>query len=139
MKYLLSKVQLKEGATEDVPEFDYTVSWYTGAIEVDEDKQKVYKKVSITPGEYKVSLTFIKNAEANQDFAVYINDIYVNKVKMSEVTEIDKPVTLTLGRVEIPQSTGVAPVKVTLKNLVTNWKRALAPSGITLERTVNNY
>lgn len=139
MKYLLSKVQLKEGATEDVPEFDYTVSWYTGAIEVDKDKQKVYKKVSITPGEYKVSLTFIKNAEANQDFAVYINDIYVNKVKMSEVTEIDKPVTLTLGRVEIPQSTGVAPVKVTLKNLVTNWKRALAPSGITLERTVNNY
>lgn len=139
MKYLLSKVQLKTGATEDVPEFDYSVSWYTGAIEVDSMKQKVYKKVSVTPGEYKVSLTFIKNADANQDFAVYINDIYVNKVKMTEVTEVDKPVTLTLGRVEIPQSTGVAPVKVTMKNLVTSWKRALAPSGITLERTVNNY
>lgn len=139
MKYLMSKVVLKEGATEDAPVFDYSVTWYTGAIEIDENKKKVYKKVSITPGEYKVSLTFIKNSDANQDFAVYINDIYVSKVKMSEVTEIDKPVTLTLGRVNIPQSTGVAPVKVTVKNLVTSWKRALAPSGVTLERTVNNY
>lgn len=139
MKYLMSKVVLKEGATEDVPEFDYSVTWYTGAIEVDSNKQKVYKKVSVTPGEYKVSVTFIKNADANQDFALYINDMYVGKVKMAEVTEIDKPVTVILGRVEIPQSTGVAPVKVTMKNLVSSWKRALAPSAITLERTVNNY
>lgn len=139
MKYLMSKVILKEGATEDAPEFDYSLTWYTGNVEVDSMNQKQYKKVSVTPGEYKVSITFIKNADANQDFAVYINDIYVNKVSMAEVTEIGKPVTLELGRVDIPQSTGVAPVKVTMKNLVTSWKRALAPSGVTLERTVNNY
>ena len=139
MKYLMSKVILKGGATEDAPEFDYSLTWYTGNVELDSLGQKQYKKVSVTPGEYKVSVTFIKNADANQDFAVYINDIYVNKMEMSEITEIGKPVTVVLGRVEIPQATGVAPVKVTIKNLVTSWKRALAPSGVTLERTVNNY
>lgn len=139
VKYFLSKIQLSSGATEDVPDYDYSVSWYTGGVEIDSTNQKVYKEVPMTPGEYQVKLTFVKSAEANQDFAVYVNDIYVNKVKMSEVTELDKLITLTLGRVNIPQSAGVAPIKVTLKNLAKSWKRALAPYSVNLERTVNNY
>lgn len=139
VKYFLSKIQLKAGATEDVPDYDYSVSWYTGGVEIDTLNQKVYKEIPMTPGEYQVKLTFVKNADANQDFAVYVNDIYVNSVKMTEVTELDKLVTQTLGRVNIPQATGVAPIKVTLKNLAKSWKRALAPYSVSLERTVNNY
>ena len=134
-RYLLSTIQLKSGPVEDVPDYDYSLTWQTARL----DTSDQYVPAAMTPGEYKVEFTFVKTKEANQDFAVYVNDIYLNKVDMSTITELDKLQTVQLGRVEIPQSAGVKPLKITMKNLGKSWKKALAPFQISFKPTVNNY
>ena len=134
-RYLLSTIQLKSGPVEEVPDYDYSLTWQTARV----DTSGQYVPAAMTPGEYKVEFTFVKTKEANQDFAVYVNDIYLNKVDMSAITELDKLQTVQLGRVEIPQSAGVKPLKITMKNLGKSWKKALAPFQISFKPTVNNY
>lgn len=134
-RFLLSSIQLKSGPVEDIPEFDYSLTWETARL----DTAKQYVPAAMTPGEYKVEFSFAKTKDANQDFAVYVNDIFVKKVDMTTVTELDKLQTVQLGRVNIPQSAGVKPLKITIKNLGKGWKRALAPFQISFKPTVNNY
>lgn len=134
-RYLLSSIQLKSGPVEDVPEFDYSLVWETARV----DTAKAYVPSAMTPGEYRVELSFVKTKEANQDFAIYVNDIFVKKVDMTAITELDKLQTMQLGRVNIPQSAGVKPLKITMKNLGTGWKRAMAPFQVSFKPTVNNY
>ena len=136
-EYLFAKATLPP--TENAPVFDFSISWETAVIDVDSTGKLFYEEIAMIPGEYAVYITFVKTIDANQDFAIYINDEYVNTVKMEDVLRINEAVTIRLGRVEIAQNKGVAPIKVTMKNLATSWKRALAPMSVRLERTVNNY
>jgi hypothetical protein len=133
--YLLSKMELKSGATDTPPAFDYALSWET-ALKNESTEQ--YQPVYVTPGEYTVEFIFIKTIDASQNFAVYINDIKVGEVDVSK-SVLNTRLSVKLGRVNIPQETGVAQVKVTVKSLNKGWKRALAPVGIYLVPTVNNY
>lgn len=130
-----TSMQLKEGAMEEIPPFDYSVSWETARL----DSNGVIQPACVCPGEYSVQISFVKTPEANQDFAVYINDNYAGSVKMSSIVQMNTLQTSTLGRVTIPQSDGVEPVKVTLKHLGTSWKRSLVIYSITLKPTVNYY
>lgn len=130
-----SAMELKEGAMEEVPPFDYSISWETARL----DSSGAIQPLCVCPGEYSVQISFVKTPDANQDFAVYINDKYAGDVKMSSVVQMNVLQNLTVGRVNIPRSDGVGPVKVTLKHLGTSWKRALVVYSIGLKPTINYY
>lgn len=133
--YLSSKIKMKL-PSEDFPEFTYRFSWETNML----DSTKVARPVSVCPGEYTVSLDFVKTADANQNFKLFINDdIYVGTVNMDNYKDFDKRYNVNLGRVNIPQSAGVSRVKVSLESVSKSWKRALAPFSVSLKPTVNNY
>ncbi|MDR1274715.1 MAG: hypothetical protein LBK12_09225 [Odoribacteraceae bacterium] len=133
--YLLSKMELASGATDTPPLFDYAVSWETALKNESTDE---YQPVYMTPGEYTVEFIYIKTIDASQNFAVYINDMLIGEVDVSK-SLMNTRLSARLGRVNIPQETGIAQVKITVKSLNKGWKRALAPIGVYLVPTVNNY
>jgi hypothetical protein len=133
--YLLSKAELKSGATDTPPLFEYALSWETALKNESTDE---YQPVYTTPGEYTVEFIYLKTIDAAQNFAVYINDIKVGEIDVSK-SVLNTRLSVQLGRVNIPQETGVSQVKVTVKSLSKGWKRALAPVGVYLVPTVNNY
>lgn len=124
---------------ENAPEYEFSMSWYTAYPELDTLIQEVrYKEVFFTPGEYLVYFSYIQTNNATQDFEVWINDVFLRRVNYS-LEERLKPITVNLGRVQLPFGEVAKPIKVTLKNVGSNWKRGLAPLSIKFERTVNNY
>ena len=124
--------------TENAPEYAFEMSWSTAIPELASTGELVSKEVAFTSGEYKVAFTYVITNNATQDFEVFINDQFFKRVAYSS-NERFKPITVSLGRIQLESEGAAKPIKVTLKNFGKSWKRGLAPVSINFERTVNNY
>ncbi len=132
---MYAKAELSAGYQEEFDPFELSLSWVTGLLD---EETLEFKPVYAAPGEYILSIQFFKRIEAAQEFDIYFHGNLVGQVEVEDGSW-DQAYTYQVGRVVIPESIGVQPLRVMLKNRGTGWQKALTPVSIELAPTVNNY
>lgn len=135
LNYLYAKAELSAGYQELFDPFELSFYWVTGLLD---EETFEFKPVYAAPGEYILRIQFFKRIEAAQEFDIYLHGIHAGRVEVEDGSW-DQPYTYQVGQVVIPESIGVQPLRVTLKNRGTGWQKALTPVSIELAPTVNNY
>ncbi|MEG1616293.1 MAG: fasciclin domain-containing protein [Bacteroidales bacterium] len=145
IKYLSSDMTLKAGPSDNIPLFQQELTWRASRVteildEEDPDFGETrINDIAMLPGEYSVQLTFYKTVEVDTDFEVYVNGIYVNTVDISKFKTNGTSVGVSLGRVNIPETTQIEPATITLKSTGNGHKKSLTFISILFKPTPNNY
>lgn len=141
--YLLVTTALETVPEDDVPPFTFRMSMLSrerkSVEQPDGSTVDEYFPLYVTPGQYAVTVRFVKPDMNAGDFRVYVNDTYIATIKMAQYKETNKVITeANIGTVDIGKDEGLKQVKVTFESVGTNTSRPLAVNQVTLTPSVNN-